>query len=212
LKRPVVFVDRDGTLVEEMGYMARPDQVRLIPGAADAVRRLTDVGFAVVVVANQSGVARGLFTLADVEEVNHRVRELFAEEGAILAGIYYCPHLPTAHDSPFGGICICRKPYPGMAQEAARVLDLDLRHAFVVGDKLDDVGLANQLGVPGVLVRTGYGRDSEFLLGRHGAPKADFVVPNIVTAVDWILTRRGVGTKWSDTISNRPAMQSVSRR
>lgn len=205
--RPVVFADRDGTLVEEMGYMARPDQVRLIPGAADAISRLKNAGFAVVVVTNQSGVARGLFTLADVEAVNHRVRELFASEGAVLDGIYYCPHLPTAHDSPFGGICMCRKPYPGMAQEAARVLDLDLVRAFVVGDKLDDMGLANQLGVPGVLVRTGYGRDSEYLLGKVGAPKADFVVPNFVTAVDWILTRRWVGSPFM-----RPTESRTERR
>lgn len=190
MKRPVVFADRDGTLVEEMGYLSRPEQVQLTEGAPDAVRRLNEAGMAVVVLTNQSGVARGLFSLADVEEVNHRVRELFNAAGATLSGIYYCPHLPAAHDSPFGGVCICRKPYPGMAHEAARVLDLDLKRAFVVGDKLDDIGLANQLGVPGLLVRTGYGRDSEFLLGQKGAPRADFVVPNFATAVEWIITRR----------------------
>jgi len=190
VNRPVVFADRDGTLIEEMGYLSRPEQVQLIPGAADAVRRLNDAGIAVVVLTNQSGVARGLFSLADVEEVNFRVRELFTQQGAMLSGIYYCPHLPVAHDSPFGGICLCRKPYPGLALEAARVLDLDLKSAFVAGDKLDDIGLANQLGVPGILVRTGYGRDSEFLLGQRGAPKADFVVPNFETAAEWILTRR----------------------
>ena len=85
---------------------------------------------------------------------------------------------------------MCRKPYTGMAHEAASVLDLDLHHAYVVGDKLDDMGLANRLGAPGVLVRTGYGRDSEFNLGRPGAPRAAIIVPSIVTAVDWILTRR----------------------
>jgi D-glycero-D-manno-heptose 1,7-bisphosphate phosphatase len=190
MKRPVVFADRDGTLIEEMGFLSRAEQVHLTPGAVSAVRRLNDAGIAVVVLTNQSGVARGLFSLADVEEVNHRVRELFTAEGATISGIYYCPHLPSAHDSPFGGVCICRKPYPGMAHEAAQVLDLDLKRAYVVGDKLDDIGLANQLGVPGVLVRSGYGRDSEFLLGQRGAPKADFVVPNFETAVEWILTRR----------------------
>jgi D-glycero-D-manno-heptose 1,7-bisphosphate phosphatase len=189
---PVVFADRDGTLIEEMGYLSRPEQVTLIDGTADAVRRLNAAGLAVVVVSNQSGVARGLFSLADVEEVNYRVRELFGAAGATLAGIYYCPHLPAAHDSPYGGVCICRKPYPGMAHEAARVLNLDLTRAFVVGDKLDDLGLANQLGVPGVLVRSGYGRDSEFRLGRAGAPKADLVVPNFAAAADWILTRRSI--------------------
>jgi D-glycero-D-manno-heptose 1,7-bisphosphate phosphatase len=197
-KSPVAFADRDGTLIEEMGYLSRPEQVALVDGAADAVRRLNEAGIAVVVLSNQSGVARGLFSLADVEEVNHRVRELFSAQGATIAGIYYCPHHPAAYDSPYGGVCICRKPYPGMAHEAARVLGLDLARAFVVGDKLDDVGLANQLGVPGLLVRSGYGRDSEFLLGRRGAPKADFVVPNFATAADWILTRRGLSPETAD--------------
>lgn len=190
MSQPVVFTDRDGTLIEERGYLRDPEDVRPIDGAAEAVRRLLAAGYAVVVLSNQSGVARGKFGLADVERVNHRIREVFANAGAPLSGIYYCPHLPEAHHSPFGGGCICRKPYPGMAYEAASVLDLDLRRAFVVGDKLSDIGLANGLNVPGVLVRTGYGRDSEFLLGRHGAPKADLVVPNFETAVEWILSRR----------------------
>lgn len=190
MSRPVVFVDRDGTLIEERGYLAEPDGVRLLAGAASALARLREAGWAVVVLSNQSGVARGYFGLAAVERVHRRLRELLAEAGATIDGIYYCPHLPAAAGSPFGGVCLCRKPYPGMAIEAASVLDLDLARAMVVGDKHDDMGLANQLGVPGVLVRTGFGRDSEFRLGRPGAPKAAMVVPNLETAVDWILTRR----------------------
>jgi D-glycero-D-manno-heptose 1,7-bisphosphate phosphatase len=190
MSRPVVFLDRDGTLIEERGYLADPAGVHLLPGSAPSVRRLKAAGFAVVVLTNQSGVARGYFGLATVEEVHHRLRELLAAEGATLDGIYACPHLPDAAGSPFGGVCLCRKPYPGLAIEAAAVLELDLSRAFVVGDKLDDMGLANQLKVPGVLVRTGFGRDSEFLLGRAGSPAAALVVPGLETAVDWILTRR----------------------
>jgi D-glycero-D-manno-heptose 1,7-bisphosphate phosphatase len=190
MNQPVVFLDRDGTTIEERGYLSDPDGVRLVEGAAPSISRLKDAGMAVVMVTNQSGVARGYFGLAAVEEIHQRVRELLGAEGTQLDGIYYCPHLPMAHQSPFGGVCLCRKPYTGMAQEAASVLKLDLKRAFVVGDKLDDMGLANRLRVPGVLVRTGYGRDSEFLLGKPGSPQADIVVPNIVSAVDWILTRR----------------------
>jgi len=134
---PVVFLDRDGTLIVERGYLADPAQVAL---TAESIRRLTGAGYAVVVLSNQSGVARGMFSLATVEEVNHRVRALLAAEDVTLAGMYYCPHLPDAHDSPYGGLCACRKPYAGMAHEAASVLDLDLHHAYVVGDKLDDMG------------------------------------------------------------------------
>lgn len=193
MSQPAVFVDRDGTLIKERGYLSDPTRVELISGAGDGVARLISAGFAVVVLSNQSGVARGLFSLADVERVNHRIRQLFALQGASLAGVYTCPHLPEVHDSAFGGICLCRKPYPGMALEAASVLELDLKHAFVVGDKLSDIGMANQLNVPGILVRTGYGRDSEFNLGRPGAPRADIVVPAIINAVDWILSRRHIG-------------------
>jgi D-glycero-D-manno-heptose 1,7-bisphosphate phosphatase len=190
MKRPVVFIDRDGTLIEERGYLSLPEDVRLLAGAARAVRRLRDSKFAVVMLSNQSGVARGYYSLADVEKVHHRIRELLTQEDAVLDGQFFCPHLPVAAGSPFGGVCLCRKPYPGMAVEAAAVLDLDLTRAYVVGDKLDDMGMANQLSVPGVLVRTGFGRDSEFLLGKRGSPQAALVVPNLDTAADWILTRR----------------------
>lgn len=182
-------MDRDGTLIEERGYLSKPSEVRLIEGAPAALRRLKDAGFAIVVLTNQSGVARGYFGLADVEAVHKRLRDVLQEESVAVDGIYFCPHLPSAPGSPFGGVCLCRKPYPGLAKEAASVLDLDLARSFVVGDKLDDIGLANQLGIPGVLVRTGFGRDSEFLLGRPGAPKASLVVPHIETAADWILSR-----------------------
>lgn len=189
MSRPAVFVDRDGTLIEERGYLSQPSEVRLIDGASKALRRLKNEGFAVVVLTNQSGVARGYFGLADVEAVHKKLRDTLLEEQVVVDGIYFCPHLPSAPGSPFGGVCLCRKPYPGLATEAAAVLDLDLANAYVVGDKLDDIGLANQLGVPGVLVRTGFGRDSEFLLGRPGAPKASVVVPHLETAADWILSR-----------------------
>ena len=189
MSRRAVFVDRDGTLIEERGYLSQPSEVRLIQGATAALRRLKQSGFAIVILTNQSGVARGYFGLADVEAVHKRVRDVLAEERVVVDGIYFCPHLPSAPGSAFGGVCLCRKPYPGLAIEAAQVLDLDLAKSFVVGDKLDDIGLANQLNIPGVLVRTGFGRDSEFLLGRQGAPKASLVVPHLETAADWILTR-----------------------
>jgi len=190
MSRPVVFVDRDGTLIEERGYLSNPDDVRLIEGASTAVRRLSEANFAVVVLTNQSGVARGYFGLGEVEAVHHRLREVLAEEKTTVDGIYFCPHLPSARGSRFGGVCLCRKPYPGLAHEAASVLDLDLTRAFVVGDKLEDLGMANLLRVPGLLVRTGFGRESEFQLGRPGAPKAALVVPHLETAVDWIISRR----------------------
>ena len=190
MSRPAVFVDRDGTLIEERGYLSNPDDVRLIEGASTAVRRLSEENFAVVVLTNQSGVARGYFGLGEVEAVHHRLREILAEEKAMVDGIYFCPHLPSARGSRFGGVCLCRKPYPGLAHEAASVLDLDLTRAFVVGDKLEDLGMANILKVPGLLVRTGFGRESEFQLGRPGAPKAALVVPHLETAVDWIISRR----------------------
>ena len=134
-----VFFDRDGTLIEDVGYLGTPEGVELRPGAADAVGRVNEAGLLVVVVSNQSGVARGKFTTEDVERVNERVRELFADEGARIDAFYYCPHLPTGTVPGYAKQCDCRKPKPGLLHQAARDLDIDLTESFVVGDAVRDV-------------------------------------------------------------------------
>lgn len=154
--RRAVFLDRDGTLVEERHYLSDPAEVVLVAGAAEAVRRLQAAGLAVVVVTNQSGIARGYYTEADYRAVAARVRELLLDEGLAVDGTYHCPHLPEV-----SGSCECRKPGPGMYLQAARELGLATRGSFYVGDRWKDVIPAVTFGGTGVLVRTGYGRDQE---------------------------------------------------
>lgn len=172
--RPAVFLDRDGTLCRERGYLRDPERVELLPGAAEAVALLNRRGVLAVVISNQSGVARGLIRAEELERVNRRLEELLARQGARLDGIYCCPHGPEEG-------CECRKPRPGLAMRAARELGIDLRRSWVVGDKRSDLELARRLGARAVLVLTGYGRQT---LTQVNAPR---VARDLREAVDWIL-------------------------
>ncbi len=157
-RRPVVFLDRDGTINEEVGYLRHPESLKLIRGAAGALKALKAAGYALVVITNQSGVARGYFDLSDVSRVNKHLLRLLKKEGATVDAIYVCPHHPEGNRPPYNVLCSCRKPAPGLAQQAARDLDLDLTRAYVIGDKLVDLHLAHNLGARGILVLTGYGQ------------------------------------------------------
>lgn len=151
MKRPAVFVDRDGTLIEEVGYVNHPSRVLLLPGAADAVKELRSAGRAVVVVTNQAGVGRGYLSPELVVAANVELKRQLAEAGTELDGIYVCPH-----DADAG--CECRKPAPGLLLRATAELDIDLTRSVMVGDKPSDLEAAAAAGVPGVLVLTGLGR------------------------------------------------------
>lgn len=152
---PAVFLDRDGTINREVDYLSDPSQLDLLPGAAQAIARLQRGGFAIVVITNQSGIARGRLTEGDLDKIHGRLRELLAEEGATLDGIYYCPHHPTEGPAPYRRVCECRKPAPGMLEDAVRDLELDVSRSFAVGDAPRDLRAAAQLGIPGILVESG---------------------------------------------------------
>jgi D-glycero-D-manno-heptose 1,7-bisphosphate phosphatase len=155
--RPAVFLDRDGTLIEERGYLDRLDLMAPFPGTPAALARLRDEGFALVLVTNQAGVARGLFDEAFVQEAHRHLAALLARDGIALDGYYYCPHHPEGVVEAYRRVCRCRKPGPGMVEQAAHDLGLDVARSFVVGDKWLDVELAINAGARGILVRTGYG-------------------------------------------------------
>ena len=150
MKSPVVFLDRDGTIIVEKHYLCDPDLVELEQGAAEGLRRLQQRGLPLVVVSNQSGVGRGKFGPQAVDAVNARVAELLAAHGITIAGWYMCPHAPDT-------TCGCRKPLAGMVRQAQSDLALDLTGCFVVGDKRSDVELADAVGGTGILVTTGHG-------------------------------------------------------
>jgi D-glycero-D-manno-heptose 1,7-bisphosphate phosphatase len=187
--RGAVFLDRDGTLIEEVGYLDRVERVRLFPWSVAAIRALNDANIPVVLITNQSGVARGFFTEAVVDEVHRHIGKLLAAGGARLDAYYYCPHHRDGKIAQYAFACDCRKPGRGLVDRAARDLNVDAARSFTVGDRWLDVALARNIGGRGILVRTGYGADEE-----RRAPDglaADAVVNNLVEAASWILDTVG---------------------
>lgn len=172
-RRPFVLLDRDGTLIEERHYLSDPADVALLPGAAEGLRRMRAQGLALVVVTNQAGVGRRIFAESTIGPVHARLAELLAAEGASLDGIFYCPHHPDAG-------CDCRKPAIGLVWQARAALGPGAVPVAVVGDKRSDVDLARALGIPAVLVTTGYGA-AELAAGRV---RPDYVVQSLVEAAD----------------------------
>lgn len=158
MSRPAAFLDRDGTLIVEREYLADPAGVELVPGAADALRRLRQAGYALVLVTNQSGIGRGLYTTADFAAVQARLEQDLAAAGVALDGVYVCPHAPHAG-------CDCRKPGLALFLQATAELDLDLAASVFIGDRLRDVEPAARLGGRGLLVGTGYGADESSRAG-----------------------------------------------
>ncbi|MBP7669519.1 MAG: HAD family hydrolase [Candidatus Eisenbacteria bacterium] len=151
-RKPAIFIDRDGTLLEPVEYLGDPDGVKLVPGTGEAMRSARSAGFALVVVSNQSGIARGFYGPADVTRVHERVAELLAIEGALIDRFFFCPHHPD-----FTGPCRCRKPEPGLLLQAAHCLNLDLGRSFLVGDTIEDLQAGARAGCRTILVHTGYG-------------------------------------------------------
>ncbi len=148
-KRPAAFLDRDGVLNLDKGYTYRPDDLVVIPGAAEAVRLLNEAGYYVFVVTNQSGVARGLYTMAEVEVFNDRLRDRLAAEGVLIDAFYVCPHHTDGIVQEYAIACTCRKPGPGMLEQAAREWPIDLDRSFLIGDKDSDMEAAKAFHIRG---------------------------------------------------------------
>jgi len=182
-----VFLDRDGTVIEESGYLDRLDRLAIYPYAVDAVRLLNRAGFKVIVISNQSGIARGLVRESFVAEAHAHISAYLNAGGASLDGFYYCPHHPDGTIAALRQRCECRKPGAGMLITAAAEHDLDLGRSFVVGDRWDDVGAARAAGAKGVLVRSGYGREAE--ASRRPHVRADLIVDDLAGAAAWILAQ-----------------------
>jgi D-glycero-D-manno-heptose 1,7-bisphosphate phosphatase len=187
--QPVVFLDRDGTLNVEVGYIRNLDDLVLIEGAAKAVQKLNQNNIAAVLVTNQTGAARGYYPEIHIKDLNNRLAVLLKEKGAYLDAVYYCPHLPEGSNPLLALKCNCRKPAPGMVEQAYMDFpNFDKNRSFVVGDKATDVGLARQCGAKAVLVETGYG--SAVKKGEYQwVVEPDFHASDIGEAVDWILSQ-----------------------
>lgn len=181
-----VFLDRDGTVTEEVGHLHRLDQLRLIGRALEAIRRFNTAGFQVILVTNQSVVARGYLAEAALEEIHAALAATLRCGGARLDAIYYCPHHPTEGVGPYRRACHCRKPQPGMLQQAAADRGINLRRSFVVGDKVSDLDAGRAAGCRTVLVRTGYGRQAEQAFAAHPY-RPDHVADDLFDAAGWIV-------------------------
>ena len=185
--KSAVFLDRDGTISEEMGYINHVDRLKLIPGAAQAIRRLNQRGIPTIVITNQAGVARGYFPERLVQQVNERLEALLAAEGAHLDGIYYCPHHPAAGKPPYRRQCNCRKPQTGLVERAIKDLQLQNYHYFVVGDKYSDMLMARNFGADEIFVLTGYGKGELELFGHTWDQRPAKIAADLAAAVDLIL-------------------------
>jgi D-glycero-D-manno-heptose 1,7-bisphosphate phosphatase len=188
--RPAVFIDRDGCLTDEVGYVNHVSRIRLLPRTGEAVRRLNQAGVPAVMVTNQAGIARGYFSEDVLHAVNAEMVRQLAAQGARLDGLYVCTHHPHEGQPPYRAVCDCRKPRPGLLQRAARELALDLAASAMVGDRISDVAVGQAVGAAGVLVLTGYGR-GEWEHQRHEwTVKPDHVAEDLLDAVAWVLAER----------------------
>ena len=185
-KNRAVFLDRDGTICEEVGYLNSVQQMRLIPGSAQAIRQLNEHGFKVVVITNQSGVARGLIPEGKLADIHAEMVRQLKEERAFLDGIYYCPHHPIEGNPPYLQACNCRKPATGLLERAAIDLLLDLSSSYMVGDHFSDVECGKRIGAKTILLLTGHGREA--LMRQHEWPfPPDYIAADLYEAVVWIM-------------------------
>lgn len=191
-KNAAVFLDRDGVINEEVGYLDNLDKLKVIPCAYEAIKLINESGMKAVVISNQSGVARGMITEEFVKKTNDHLQTILQKQGVYINNFYYCPHHPTEGEEPYRKVCECRKPAPGMFLAAARDLNINLKLSYMIGDRFLDMEAAKKVGVKGVLVRTGYGEllqddgpDKETVEG-----KPDYIATDILEAVKWILKDR----------------------
>jgi D-glycero-D-manno-heptose 1,7-bisphosphate phosphatase len=185
--RAAVFLDRDGTINEQMGYINHIERFQLLPDVAVAIGALNEAAVPVVVVTNQSGLARGYFPAELLDAVHAKMRAALAREGAHVDGIYICPHHPEAKEERYRLDCGCRKPKTGLFEQAARELGLDLQKSYVVGDRWSDLKAAVNCRATPVLVLTGYGRGDYEYIGPGQQVQPAFVARNLKEAVAWIL-------------------------
>jgi D-glycero-D-manno-heptose 1,7-bisphosphate phosphatase len=178
-----VFMDRDGTIIEDIGYLNHPGAIQFIPGSIDAIKKLNASGYKVIVITNQAGVARGLVSENMLQTIDKTLHKWLLSSGAHLDGIYYCPHHPEHGYYPYKQICECRKPHPGLIKKAQRDFNIDLAQSYMVGDKATDIEAGQKAGVKTIHVLSGRGKDEKDKI--KIAP--DHTAQNLTDAVNWII-------------------------
>ncbi len=188
-RRAAVFIDRDGTINEDIGYLSHPDDLHIYSFAAEAIRLLNDANLPIIVITNQSGIARGFLDELMLARIHERLLNKLAQQGAHVDGIYYCPHHPRIGNEIYCRECDCRKPQTGMLEQAAREHGVALNESYVIGDKSSDINLATNAGAKGILVLTGYGASTYANLERFPCYPS-MVAEDLLEAVRLILTER----------------------
>jgi len=189
MKKRAIFLDRDGTINEDVGYPNKPSQIKIFSSSFDALAKINASGFLAVIITNQSGIGRGYLTEADLEEIHQKMKADFAERGARLDGIYACPHYELSPNPRYRKSCDCRKPKPGLALRAAEDLGIDLAGSYFIGDKVEDVLFGLNIGARPVLVLTGSGVETEKKLKEMNLRPAH-TAADLSAAVDWILGQK----------------------
>ena len=189
VKKPAVFLDRDGTINEQMGYINHLSRFVLLPGVPEAIRLLNKNDFLAIIVSNQSGVARGYFPIDLVYEVHEFLKASLKERGAVIDGIYFCPHHPRGEVTEYGYACDCRKPKTGLIDMACEFFDINLSNSYVVGDRHIDIELAHRVHLDGIMVKTGYGLGEIEHILPHKPIKPIHIARDLLDAVHWIIDR-----------------------
>lgn len=190
----VIFLDRDGTVNEEVNYLYRPEDLRLIPGTADAIRLFREQGFRIVVVSNQAGVARGYYAEADVDALHGYMNGILRKDGAEIDHFFYCPHHPEHGIGPYRRQCRCRKPGTGLFEMAEQYYQVDKAHSWMIGDKLIDIEAGKNYGIHTALVGTGYGTQVHREQGEKGEWPYDIFAETLMDAARAIIGRETADT------------------
>jgi len=191
MKQRAVFIDRDGTMSEEVGYINHSSRFRLFPYAAAAIKHLNESGWLAIVVTNQAGVARGYFSEDMIETVHAQMTKDVTANGGRIDAIYYCAHHPSVGEPPYRVACDCRKPQPGLINRAAEKFDVDLSSSWMIGDRYSDVELARNAGVKSMFVLSGYGRGEWEHQRTTWSAQPDLVADNLLEAVQMIVSTEG---------------------
>ncbi|HDD35416.1 MAG TPA: HAD family hydrolase [Candidatus Desulfofervidus auxilii] len=182
-----VFLDRDGTINEEMGYINHSERLIILPKVPEALRLLKMHGFKIILITNQSGAAKGYFPLDFIEEINNLLQKKLKEYNVSLDAIYYCPHHPQAVVPALKKDCFCRKPKPGLIKRAQKDFGLELKNCYVIGDRFVDIELAYNVGAKGILVMTGYGKGELKFIAPNHPLKPHFIAKDLLEAATWII-------------------------
>ena len=196
MEKSAVFLDRDGTLIEGIGYLRRPEEIKIVPSALEAVAKINQNNFLAVVITNQSAIARGWLTEPDLQGLHRLIDEIFQGRGSRLDAFYYCPHHPEIGSRPYRKVCRCRKPKPGLLLRAAEEFNINLQSSYMIGDQLLDAEAGCRAGCQTILVKSGWGsRDLKLLAkgrkeNQHPSSlkwQPDWIAKDILKAVEWIL-------------------------